>query len=617
MMKKIFAGAILFSSFAFSQMGINTQQPQATFDVFGFPTDATKKDGIIAPRLTGNQLRAKNTVYTAAQDGSIVYITEADSLPSGKTANVTAIGYYYYDKTLNNNAGQWVKIANGGTVPAVFDITNDEWVNASGKIHLGKLSNGTTNRLISQDVTILDNGRVGIGTDAPRAIFSIVQPDNTNVGISLDNIRANTGHRDLTTISGRFKYTDGTQGAWEMSAANNNTAIADGFRIQLRETEGNNNSWRVGLLMKRDGALSLAGNMDGANPAIYITEKNTQNVGIGTSSPTHKFHVNGTFRLQGNGAADGRVLTSDADGGATWKNLPANTNIYTNNGTITGTRLVNQDGYSLVFQNATNINAFSVRTSELRNSAILSVDGLNSRVGIGTPDPSTKLHINSGSEPGFRLVDGTQASGRVLTSNGAGVATWQNLPNFDATDDAFVNDPANNIVKLGTRSNGTTARAAGTDFVITDNGRVGIGTALPDNNLHVIGGVTVGDKNAIQTRLTDSRLQFHNAAGSQIANVSVAEVDGNTVMNINSMSSTTVHTRMNLNAGNVSIGGLPDTIPTEKLMVEGAVKIASGGYTGITEGSTTPVPTGGRGTIVYSNGSFWGYTASGWKKLHS
>jgi len=396
-MKKNILIAILFSNFAIAQVGINIQLPQATFHVAASASDVTKTDGIIAPRITGNQLRAKNPRYTTAQDGVIIYVTEKDDLPSGKTANVTSAGYYYFDRTQNSRTGQWVRIADTASIPA-------------------------------------------------------------------------------------------------------------------------------------------------------------------------------------------------------------NTNIYTNNGSLSGTRLVNQGGFSLAFQNANDINAFSVRSAELRNSSILAVEGLTSRVGIGTPDPSVKLHINSGTDPGFRLVDGTKAAGRVLTSNGSGVGTWQPLPLYDATDDAFVNDAANSMVKLGTRSNGMTARSAGTEFVITDNGRLGIGTDAPDNNIHVTGGITVGTKNAIQARISDSRLQFNNAAGNQIGNISINEGTEFSVMNINSLNSTIVHTRLNLNKGNVSIGALSDTFPTEKLMVEGAVKIGSGGSSGITVGSTTPIPAGGNGTMVYSNG---------------
>ena len=51
---------------------------------------------------------------------------------------------------------------------------------------------------------------------------------------------------------------------------------------------------------------------------------------------------------------------------------------------------------------------------------------------------------------------------------------WQKISNrsdfqgVDTTTDAFVNDAANMAVKLGTKADGTTARATGTEFVIHD-----------------------------------------------------------------------------------------------------------------------------------------------------
>jgi hypothetical protein len=48
--------------------------------------------------------------------------------------------------------------------------------------------------------------------------------------------------------------------------------------------------------------------------------------------------------------------------------------------------------------------------------------GLN---GIGTINPTTKLHVNSTSSPAFRLSDGTNANGKVLASDADGNASWQ------------------------------------------------------------------------------------------------------------------------------------------------------------------------------------------------
>jgi len=61
-------------------------------------------------------------------------------------------------------------------------------------------------------------------------------------------------------------------------------------------------------------------------------------------------------------------------------------------------------------------------------------------------------------------------------------SVWQKMAGAaagDTTNDAWVNDTTNGLVKLGTKTDGT-ARAAGTDFVAKDNGQVGIGTSSPD-----------------------------------------------------------------------------------------------------------------------------------------
>ena len=94
-----------------AQVGINTNQGQATLDVVGFPANSTKMDGIIAPRLTETELNKKT--YGSSQTGALVYVTLADIAPAGQTINVTAPGYYYFDGTV------WVKVSSGsasGTV---------------------------------------------------------------------------------------------------------------------------------------------------------------------------------------------------------------------------------------------------------------------------------------------------------------------------------------------------------------------------------------------------------------------------------------------------------------------------------------------------------------------
>ncbi|WP_343642375.1 hypothetical protein [Chryseobacterium sp.] len=65
---------------------MGTTSPSSTLDVRGKATTTTSLDGIIPPRLTGAQLRAKT--YTAAQTGAMLYVTAADTAPARQTVNV-------------------------------------------------------------------------------------------------------------------------------------------------------------------------------------------------------------------------------------------------------------------------------------------------------------------------------------------------------------------------------------------------------------------------------------------------------------------------------------------------------------------------------------------------
>ncbi|MDR2237938.1 MAG: hypothetical protein LBE92_17575 [Chryseobacterium sp.] len=102
MKNKLFLlGVLPLSIYVGAQVGINTPSPDATLDVVGFPANTAKLDGIIAPRLSGAELRAKN--YGNSQKGAMVYVTEADTAPAGQTINVNNTGYYYFD------GNSWVK----------------------------------------------------------------------------------------------------------------------------------------------------------------------------------------------------------------------------------------------------------------------------------------------------------------------------------------------------------------------------------------------------------------------------------------------------------------------------------------------------------------------------
>lgn len=103
-MKKI-SIIVLFvlGNFAFSQVGINTAAPKSTLDIQK-GTLTTNADGLMTVRLTGDELKAKDALYGADQNSTVVYVTAASATTTAKTSNVTIPGFYYY----NNAISKWV-----------------------------------------------------------------------------------------------------------------------------------------------------------------------------------------------------------------------------------------------------------------------------------------------------------------------------------------------------------------------------------------------------------------------------------------------------------------------------------------------------------------------------
>ena len=133
-MKKNILGITLFlCQFSYAQVGIDVNDPKATLDVAANPTNLSKIDGMIAPRLTGNELKAKDNLYGTSQNAAIVYATSAASPATPKTVEVTKAGYYYYDavlvkwvafissKVISNDATRFL----GGTVYARYANVNN------------------------------------------------------------------------------------------------------------------------------------------------------------------------------------------------------------------------------------------------------------------------------------------------------------------------------------------------------------------------------------------------------------------------------------------------------------------------------------------------------------
>ncbi len=265
MLKQITTGlTLMISVAAFSQVGIDTDTPQATLDVVGKPADASILDGIIAPRIEGAQLRAKT--YTLSQTGALVYVTLADTAPAGQTEDVTAEGYYYFNGT------KWVK-------SGASDMVNI--YNADGTL--------TSTRTLNQDGKSLTFSNIQSTTFYNDAGLGILQSSGTGNRASIA----------LSTASG-----------YQMQLFTDNNASA-----QLRNTAGSTGLIIGNTYTTNPGFVSFeTTSASGAAGVERMRINSIGNVGINTQNlSTEKFDVNGITRLRNlplNGATNAIFTTS-------------------------------------------------------------------------------------------------------------------------------------------------------------------------------------------------------------------------------------------------------------------------------------------------------------------
>ncbi|MBL7734909.1 MAG: hypothetical protein JNL51_05585 [Chitinophagaceae bacterium] len=153
-MKNLFLAALLAAAFGATaqSVGVNTSAPAATLQVVGAPTATNVADGVMVPSLTGNQLKAKDAAYDAAQTGAMVYITAAASPTTVKTANVTAAGFYYFDGAVWQRTGRSIQPG---------QLLNTVFVDDPPLLLPGNFSSGTFTDLISYSYTpVYNNSKI-------------------------------------------------------------------------------------------------------------------------------------------------------------------------------------------------------------------------------------------------------------------------------------------------------------------------------------------------------------------------------------------------------------------------------------------------------------------------
>lgn len=148
----------LSASTSFAQIGVNNTDPKATLDVTAKTTDGTRPEGIIAPRLTGNQVKEADTQYSSEQTGTMIYVSSAVSVPSVKTINITTPGYYYFDGNI------WQKFTERKNI-----YISDGTIGSNRSVGIADNVNFDNGTLFIDGT----NNKIGIGTSTPTVKLEV------------------------------------------------------------------------------------------------------------------------------------------------------------------------------------------------------------------------------------------------------------------------------------------------------------------------------------------------------------------------------------------------------------------------------------------------------------
>ncbi|MEN5306537.1 hypothetical protein ABE425_03420 [Chryseobacterium cucumeris] len=317
-----------------------------------------------------------------------------------------------------------------------------------------------------------------------------------------------------------------------------------------------------GAITNRETALAVAGNavtIPANVSLVRLTGAATANVAISAfaaPNPGQRLIVynntTGGFgaTLDGTTVPNGKALEfifsnsfwRSTDGGSVGA---SSVNLYNADGTLTGNRTVTQGANTLAFT-GTKTNAFSV------DGTTLSVDAANSRVGVGTTTPDTKLTISTPDNSfGLNHTNGTI-----------------NLKTYIGGGTGFLGTTTANDLRLITNN---VARVS-----ITSGGNVGINTSTPGTTLDVDGAITN----------RETTLTVASNAVAVPSNVSLVRLTGAAT-------------------ANVAISAFAAPNPGQRLIVYNST---TGGFGATLDGTT--VPNGEALEFVFSNG-FWRSTDGG------
>ena len=219
-------------------------------------------------------------------------------------------------------------------------------------------------------------------------------------------------------------------------------------------------------LVQTDTSQSYSLKVGTSTTAYHVVVSTTGNVGIGTTTPAAKLHVEGSsterIRLVGNAGTGGTVGVDINSGAREWS---------------LGVKGTNEDGAFILFD----VTAVKRR---------ITVDSTGN-VGIGTTSPDARMAIISSTSTAFSLAVGTSTAYSMVVSTTGNVGIGTTNPSAklhvvgsgDGSGSIAVTNSGTITSGVGLYDNGT--------IVTLGPGKVGIGTVSPATKLQVAGKITL------------------------------------------------------------------------------------------------------------------------------
>ena len=298
---------------------------------------------------------ANSAIALAVDGGTKLYIPDSGNVGIGTTSPINfGTGSHLITVQAASGGGY------GGLLAKTDNVTGQIWANEGGdNVYIGTRTEHplilTTHNL--EKVRIATSGNVGIGATNPTEKLVVngnieTASNDGKIGFNVGDAHTNGPHYGLGKLSGATPvnlsgyyglsfYTNGAERVRVSSDGNvgiGTTAPTSALTIKgtspyIRLERAGVTTWEIRQNYPATEYGFQIVNVTAGTIPFFVGASN--NVGIGTTSPTHKLHVNGDMRLTGalrdsnnaKGSA-GQVLSST--GSATdWIPLPATPTIYT------------------------------------------------------------------------------------------------------------------------------------------------------------------------------------------------------------------------------------------------------------------------------------------------